>query len=86
MTWARFEQADVNDVRMLAESKNITETLKKDGPALEIIREKAIKNDVNLRKQAQNTQLRAGEYLLKSEINPGADSNQKVLKKMDLVA
>ena len=44
------------------------------------------RNDVNLRKQAQNTSLKAGEYLLKSVINPGADSNQKVLKKMDLVA
>jgi exosome complex RNA-binding protein Rrp4 len=30
--------------------------------------------------------LKAGEYLLRSEINPGADNNQKVLKKMDLVA
>jgi len=60
--------------------------LKTDGPQLEEIRERAIKDNVNLRKAAQNTHLKAGEYLLKSEINPGADSNQKVLKKMDLVA
>ena len=68
------------------QNKNIANILKHDGPHLEKIRENAIRNDVNLRKQAQNTSLKAGEYLLKSEINPGADSNQKVLKKMDLVA
>ena len=67
-------------------SRVMTEILPRADKELAIIREKAIEEDPVLQKAAMNINLRAGEFLLKSKLNPKSSAGETVgLKKTDLV-
>ena len=64
----------------------MTDILEKADVELAMIREKAIEGDQILQKSAMNGNLRAGEFLLKSKLNPKSSAGETVgLKKTDIV-
>ena len=64
----------------------MTEILPRAEKELAAIREMAIEEDPVLQKAAMNINLRAGEFLLKSKLNPKSAAGETVgLKKTDLV-